>query len=253
MLPAERMTKIISLLNGSGSVRVDTLAKKFGVSEMTIRRDLEKCKKLGRIHRCYGGAIFRSEVINELNYDDKLLAHQSEKEKIAEYCAALVKEGSSVYLDAGTTNLAIAEAISGIPNLTVITNDLKIALLLSHCPVELIVIGGTVQTSTFSMLGPLTVSQLERMHVSVAFVGVSSINEEFEVSTPTFEKVFLKRAINNSASEVYLVTDFSKFHKQALHKINSLSDFTAVITTEAEFSEEDKKLMAKKHINMVVV
>jgi len=253
MLGAERVTKIIDILNERGSVKIDELADKFRVSSMTIRRDLEKCRRMGLIHRCYGGAISKDEVIGESEYNEKISSHKKDKKKIAAYCARLVHTGDSVYLDAGTTSLAIAEALCDTPNISVITNDLRIALLLSSRRVSVTMLGGIVQPSTFSAIGSLTVDQLRDIHVDIAFVGVSSINDDFEVTTPTSEKVFVKRAINESADKTYLVTDFSKFHKQALHRINNLSDFTGVITTGAKFTEEEKSRITDSKINMIAV
>ena len=117
MLGAERVTKIIDILNERGSVKIDELADKFRVSSMTIRRDLEKCRRMGLIHRCYGGAISKDEVIGESEYNEKISSHKKDKKKIAAYCARLVHTGDSVYLDAGTTSLAIAEALCDTPNI----------------------------------------------------------------------------------------------------------------------------------------
>ena len=238
MLPVERHSKIIEILSVNGSVQVDKLAKMLDVSLMTIRRDLEKLKREGRIDRFHGGAIIKQEV----PYTEKRSLELDVKYKIAKVSAKLVKKGSIVYLDAGTTTLEIAKAITDIPDLTIVTNDLEIARILLDSPANLIMCGGAIQKATGSMVGTLAIYMVANLRMDIAFMGAQSVDDSFNVLTPTMDKGLMKQTVCNNSKEKYLVVDSSKFGRQALIKINDLSDYTAVITNKKFTPEEEKKL-----------
>ena len=101
IFPEERRRKLLELLNENGSVTIEELALRFGVSEMTIRRDLDRFKSQGRLERCRGGAVLRGENVGEEDYKKKLSANLDAKRRIAAYCAGLVTEGMQIFLDAG--------------------------------------------------------------------------------------------------------------------------------------------------------
>lgn len=238
MLPAERQLKIIELISKNGSVQVDELAKMLDVSLMTIRRDLEKMKQEGKIDRCHGGAIVKREV----PYTEKRVLETEGKHRIAEQSVRLIKKGQVIYLDAGTTTYEIAKRLMDIPNLTIITNDLEIARLLLESNANLLICGGLVQKSTGSMIGALANMMMDNLRVDIAFVGAQSIDDMYNVLTPTMDKAVMKQTICKNAKEKYLVVDSSKFGRQALIKINHFSDYTAVITNKSFTPEEEKKL-----------
>lgn len=251
MLPEERIAKILEIVSAQGSATVEQLAEVLEVSEMTVRRDLKKCKGLSSLRRCHGGAILRSELVGEVSYDQKVTENHAAKSRLAACCLSLVRSGSAVYLDAGTTTFCIAEQIRRVPDLTVVTNDLKIALYLAQHMVKTVLLGGEVQSSTCSVLGGMTLSLLRDIHLSTAFIGTTSINERFDTMTPTLEKVFLKRQMLASTEESYLVADSSKFHRQAQYRINNLAEYTAVVTNAA-FSENEERLLRQKGIRLIV-
>ena len=248
----ERRKKILEILNENGSVTIEELARRFGVSEMTVRRDLDRCRVTGRLERCRGGAVLRGENVGEEDYSKKRSANLEVKQRIAACCAGLVTGGMQVFLDAGTTTFAIAQELLAVPSLTFLTNDLKTALFLSRHRREVIILGGTIQNSTGSAVGSLTLEMMGSFFVDVAFVGTACINEDFDVLTPTIEKAFMKRAVLRSAKECFLVADSSKFHRSALVRINSLSDYTAVVT-DYRFNEEEKRLAESKKIELIQV
>lgn len=252
MLPEERRKKILEILNENGSVTIGELARRFGVSEMTVRRDLDRCRGVSRLERCRGGAVLRKENVGEEDYSKKRSANLEVKRRIASYCAGLVTKGMQVYLDAGTTTFCIAQELLTVPGVTFLTNDLKTALFLSRHRRDVIFVGGHIQNSTGSAVGPITLEMMGEFFVDIAFVGAASINDSFDVLTPTIEKAFMKRAALQSAKECFLVADSSKFHRSALVRINSLSDYTAVVT-EYPFTEEERRLAQQKKIEIIQV
>lgn len=252
MLAAERMAKILEILNDKGSVRVEYLAKELDVSEMTIRRDLEKCQKLGTVQRCYGGAVLKTDIGHEVDYQDKRELHQDKKLLIAQYCAGLVTPGTTVYLDAGTTTFEIAQKIKNIENITVVTNDLEIVALLVKSDVNIFLLGGFVQKSTGSMIGNFAEQMMNDLRVDISFMGAMCIDSDFDILTPTLEKAFLKRLITKNSNKSYLVVDSSKFYKQSFIKQNNLHDYTGVIT-DREFTVSEQKILTEKNINIINV
>lgn len=251
-LPEERRKKILEILNESGSVTIGELARRFGVSEMTIRRDLDRCRVSGRLERCRGGAVLRGDNVGEEDYSKKRSANLEVKRRIAACCAGLVTEGMQIFLDAGTTTFSIAQELLTVPGITFLTNDLKTALFLSRHRRDVIFVGGHIQNSTGSAVGPLTLEMMQEFFVDIAFVGTACINENFDVLTPTIEKAFMKRAVLRSAKECFLAADSSKFHRSALVRINSLSDYTAVVT-DYRLAEEEKRLAETKKIEFIQV
>lgn len=227
------------------SATTEELAQLLQVSEMTVRRDLEQCQREGLLQRCHGGATITMRNVVEDAYDKKLEQGMEVKRRIAEKAAELVAPGMTVYLDAGTTTYCLAELLADRENLTVITNDLKIALRLQPTPVEVVVLGGRVQKRTGSMLGGETIRQMNGMRATVAFSGAASVDERFLTYTPTYEKVLLKQEIHRVAQTCYLLVDSSKFHSFALYRVDSLSDYDGVIT-DAVLSEGERRMLGKQ-------
>ena len=250
MIQAERIAVIQELLNENGFVSVDDLVSRLNVSPMTVRRDLDVCHKAGLLVRCHGGASLKEKSITEIPYQDKSKLNIEEKERIAKAAASLVSENDSIYLDAGTTCLQIARNIIHISGIKVATNDLEIALYLTNNNVEVFVPGGVIQKSSKSILGESVTETVRDMSFSIAFIGTACINNEWEVMTPTMDKVYLKQIITNRSSSCYLVADSSKFHKQAMYKINSLNDYTSVITTY-EFTTSEETIVNEEGIHII--
>lgn len=248
MLAAERREKITKFLHQYGSVEVEELAKDLNVSTMTIRRDLLKLQQDGKIERCHGGAVIKQEV----TYIDKQTSYREEKNAIAEKCAKYVESGNTVFLDAGTTTYEIARKIMDIPDILVVTNDLEIAQLLKNSQVKLFVCGGYVQKSTGSMFGRYATQMLKDFKFDIGFFGAASINNQFEVMTPTIDKMWLKRETPKQCTKVYLAVDSSKFGRQAMSKINCLSDYTGIVT-EKKFSKEEEEFLKKMGANIIKI
>lgn len=244
----DRQNRIVELVSEKGNIEVELLAEMLDVSQMTIRRDLDKLKKEGIIERRHGVAVIKHET----TYTEKMVTRMDEKTKLAEVCASMVKPGDTVFLDSGTTIYEIAKRIIGIQDLTVITDDIETGFLLHKSGVELMICGGTVQKETGSIFGTFSNQMMSYIHVGIAFMGAMSIDGNFNVLTPTLDKASLKRLIVKNANRSYLVVDHSKFNRQALMKINNLQDYTGVVTTR-EFSEEERKKIGEQKIQVITV
>ncbi|MFT4106081.1 MAG: DeoR/GlpR family DNA-binding transcription regulator [Lacrimispora sp.] len=246
MMMAERQIKILNMIQEDGSVQVEELAEKLGVSPMTIRRDLEKLQNDGLIERCHGGAVSKTEVA----YAEKSVKNRDQKESIADKCMEFIREGTCIYLDAGTTTYEIARNIMDMENMTVVTNDLEIALLMKNSKAELFVCGGYVQKSTGSILGYHATRMLEDFRFDIGFFGAAAISREFHVLTPSIDKAFLKRQLMSQCQQSFLAVDESKFNRQGMNRINHLSDYTGIIT-DYEFREPEKSVLRKQAVRII--
>lgn len=231
MLPEERRIKIVNELEKEGKVEVENLANKLNVSPMTIRRDLEYLEKNGVVLRTHGGAVYNSILNYEVPYKNKEVINKNEKERIGRKSAEFIKEGQSIILDAGTTCLEVAKNIKFMKNITVITNDIKIIFELYNNPnINLFCTGGLVQTNVGAIIGNYTEEFLKSINVDYAFIGVSSIDEEYFMSTPTIEKAFLKKEMIRRSNKSVVLADHSKFNKRSLARICNISEVDILIS-----------------------
>lgn len=252
LLAEERYSRIVTILKERGFAKVDDLAQMLKVSNMTIRRDLEKCQVNGLLHRCHGGAVLAGGTRQEICYEDKQGEHTELKRELAKRAAGFVEEGMAVFIDSGTTAFEIARQIQNIPRITIAADDIHTLYSLLNSNAELISIGGVIQKKTGSAMGHFSEQMLEQMHFDIAFFGAYSIDTNFFVMTPTPEKMLFKRHVMEHSNFHYLVADHSKFAKKALYSINSLSDYSGVIT-DYEFNPSEYSLAAEQKINILPV
>jgi DeoR/GlpR family transcriptional regulator of sugar metabolism len=249
VLAEERYTRIMTILKDRGFVKVDDLAQILNVSDMTIRRDLDRCQERGILQRCHGGAVMNRP---EISFEDKSGENREIKKSIARTASAFVEEGMTVFLDAGTTVFEIAQLIRHIPRLTIVTDDVHIMYSLLNSRAELISIGGVVHKKTGCALGRFSEQMVEQMHFDISFIGTNVVDSSFCTMTPTLEKMFFKRMILRHSGLSYLVADHSKFNKKALYMIDGLEEFSGVIT-DYVFNTEEQKRVAEKKICIVAV
>lgn len=245
----DRREEIVRLVSESGHMSVERLARLLDVSTMTIRRDLSYLDEQGELKREHGFA----RLAGECAYGEKHIAHADEKRRIAKACANLIEPRDTIFLDAGTTTFEIARRIWDIPGLFVITDDIKIAFVLSQCSnFDIMVCGGQIQRETGSIIGVFANQVLGYVQIDKAFMGAASINDQFNVLTPTIEKASLKRLVVANAHESYLAVDHSKFNRRALMKTNNCSEYTGIVTTK-QFSPDEKAHIDRLKIHVMPV
>lgn len=246
MLAAERQQKILSRIKKDGRVTVETLAKEYDVSLMTIRRDLELLNEKGCLERCHGGAVAKKEV----PYFEKINSNEAEKNAIATKALEFIHNGDCIFLDAGTTNLCLAKKLHSFHDLTVVTNDLEIGYFVNRYQFNLIICGGEVQKQTSCMLGNFMNEMIMNIKFDISFLGAASIDSEFEVLTPTEDKVIYKRNVVRNSSLSFLLVDSSKFNQKAMRKINGLNDYSGIITTY-DFNPNEWDKIIEEKINII--
>lgn len=233
MLSGERQLLIAEYINSRGAVGVDEIATKFGVSRMTVRRDLKALEDSGMIVRVRGGAMLLSGVTRDIPYLSKASSLPDAKARIAETALGLISEGDAIILDAGSTTFALAKRLHTFRELTVVTNDLKIAAELADSRgIRVICTGGEVQHSVYNMMGPVAERMVASLHVDAAFIGCDAIDPESGVMTRNINKVPLKRAMIRAASKPVVLADHSKFGVRVFAQICTLGELSAVVTDD---------------------
>jgi DeoR family transcriptional regulator, fructose operon transcriptional repressor len=211
MIPAERRARIVETLNERRAVRVSSLSEDLGVSEMTIRRDLERLAAEGALSRTHGGAIIKRHMVEEALYIESVTAHAEEKERIARAAAAMIKPGETVFLSSGTTAARVLRHVSRDPEARVVTHNVG-ALAESHgLRLELVLLGGMYRTRSNTVEGPLAVELVRRFHASKMLLGVDGFDLEEGMTTPTIGIASIERAmIGQTRGDVVVLADRSK-------------------------------------------
>ena len=167
MLSEERRREIMELLRSDGRVLVRDLAKRFGTSLITIRKDLKSLHHQGLVERTHGGALpMRTGALQDQSLREKERQHRQEKLRIASAAVRVIRPGQVIILDSGTTTMAIARGCRHLRNLTVITNGTNIAAELANSSVEVILTGGSLRKNSFSLVGPLAEESLNKLKAS---------------------------------------------------------------------------------------
>ncbi len=227
-----RRERILALLRQNGQVRVAELAKTLGVSQVTVRADLEALEREGRLRRLRGGAVLWEARRFELPLEVTRTLHAREKEAIGKRAAALVRDGDVVILDVGSTTTEMAKALSpSLKDVVVITSALNIALLLEgHPGISVIVTGGRLRPLQHSLVNPFGTLLLEELNADKAFLGCNGVHPERGFTNTNLEEAEVKKAMVRAAQEVYFLADHSKLLQVATAKIAPLSAAKALIT-----------------------
>lgn len=232
MLTEERHSKILSLLERSGSVTVLQLVKDLGISESTIRRDLVSLDNAGQLIKVHGGAISKGGIHSaiEEKYVHKKELNLEEKKKIGKYAADLISKDDFVYIDAGTTTECLIDNIK-THDATFITNAIGHARLLADRGFKVYILGGEFKSTTEAIVGEEALASLEKYNFTKGFFGTNAINIKQGFTTPDLKEALVKQKAMDSCKECYVLADASKFSKISSVKFASF-DKAEIITTK---------------------
>jgi DeoR family transcriptional regulator of aga operon len=230
-----RRTGVLEVLRRTGFASVADLSSQFGVSEVTIRSDLDALAEEGQIRRVRGGAIHRATANLEAPFEQAQTTFAAEKRAIATAAAALVESGQTVLLDAGSTAAAVACALvarSELHDLTVFTNGLRVALELEPAlpAFTVMVSGGALRRQQHSLVNPFGMTIWEQIHGHVAFLDCQGIEAQAGVTHINVAEAEIKRAILASARMRIVVADGSKVGQVSLVHVVPITDVNLLIT-----------------------
>lgn len=253
MIPAERRNHILDLLQDKEFISINDLTETLGVSHMTIRRDLQRMENEGLIKQVSGGAQILRRLLSEPSHSQKEMLCAKEKEAIGRYAASLITAHSSIYLDAGTTSLALCAHIVDRSDLTIVSNDFEVInYLVSHnCPSDLIHTGGQVQKQNRSGIGHLAAQTISSLSIDLGFLSASSW-ELRGITTPDPGKVPVKQAVVKASRQRILICDSSKYAQTATYLAVPIDDINIIITDD-KLPEHGQRLLASKDLKLIMV
>jgi DeoR family transcriptional regulator of aga operon len=255
LLVEERRQKILDLVEKQSRVTVPELVKRFGVSAVTVRGDLDALSRSAAVIRSHGGALKRVGALQDVPLNVKETLHHGEKVRIGHAAAQLIRDNEIVMLDSGTTTAEVARHIKflKLKSLTVITNALNIAMELANLPhVRVIMIGGILRQMSYSMVGPHAEHTLRGLNADRLFLGVDGLDLDIGLTTPDVLEAQLNAMMIRVAREVIVVADASKFGRRKLSVIAKLETVHKVITDDKVPPETVAALKARS-IEVVLV
>jgi DeoR/GlpR family transcriptional regulator of sugar metabolism len=227
-----RRRQIVSCLD-QGHVNIYELSHMLGVSPMTIRRDLDMLEKQGRVLRTFGGAIVRERLAYEFSFHEKAMKNKSAKEQIGQIAASLVQPREMVFIDSGTTALAVAMSLRGIKPCTILTPNLCVASeLVGQRDINVLVTGGELSSHSPELLGEWTLQILSGVQVDIAFLGCDAVIPKEGFYTSDLKLAAISQTILPRSRRRFLVADSSKFGNTSFCRIASLRDLTGIITDD---------------------
>ena len=243
MTTEQRKDKILELLKKNDSVRVSSLSRLFGVSEVTVRAYLEDLEKKGLLSRVHGGAVSSYKPYYSMNLNQRLETNQHEKVTIAERIAQLIQPNDTVMLNAGTTTLLVFRRFPADYNLSIVTNSISIALEASGNPnYNVILVGGAVNTKYQFTYGNDAVDQIKKYHADKLILSVDGIDVKQGFSTYYNKEAAVDVAMIEQSDYCIVAADHSKFGHSAFAKISDLSVADYIVTDNQLSAELTEKL-----------
>lgn len=255
MLAQQRRQAIVDLVQQQGGARVADLVREFGVSNMTIRRDLEVLAGRGVLAKVHGGATtVDAGSTEEPGFAVKAVRQQREKEAIARRAATLVQPGSAIALSAGTTTWTLAHRLVDVPGLTVVTNSIQIADVFHHSgrADQMVVLSGGVRTPSDALVGPVAVGAIRSVNVDLLLLGVHGMSTHAGFTTPNLMEAETDQALVAAARRLVVLADHTKWGVIGISTIARLDD-AHVLVTDSGLDPEAGEALADQVGELVIV
>jgi DeoR family glycerol-3-phosphate regulon repressor len=229
--PNPRQAELLSAVRERGSMSVEALAERFGVTLQTVRRDVGLLADAGLLARFHGGARVPSSTTENIGYQQRRHLNEQAKQQIARTVAAAVPAGSSLIINIGTTTEAVARELLRHKGLRVITNNLNVAAILADNPdCEVIVAGGLVRARDRGIIGEATVDFIRQFRVDIGLIGISGIEADGTLRDFDYREVKVARTVIEQSRQVWLAADHSKFNRPAMVQLAHLNEIDALYT-----------------------
>ncbi|MGL5434970.1 MAG: DeoR/GlpR family DNA-binding transcription regulator [Lachnospiraceae bacterium] len=249
MLKKERQLYILELVEQDGRATTNDLTAELGVAEDTIRKDFQELSAQGKVKRIHGGVLRIERGL--VDFEDRIVQQSSEKEQLAKKAVELIADKQVLYIDGGTTNLKLAEALPQDFAGSVITNSPAIALTLCKYPNAVItIIGGNLEPTTKIVEGTSAIQQIQEMNIQCCILGVSSLSPQSGITFPSSGEAILKREVMSRSEQTIVIANKEKLGTVATFHSNPVSAIDILVTNET-----NKEILSKYEqcgINIVV-
>ncbi len=254
-LARQRQAFILERVREDGGVRVADLVKSLGVSDMTIRRDLEILQQRGLLEKVHGGAaLVESSPMYEPGFTAKSVLMEREKQAIADEAASLIEPGTAIAISAGTTTYALAQRLVDVPGITVLTNSVPVADVLHRegRPDQTIILSGGVRTPSDALVGPFAVSVIHSLHVDTVFMGIHGMDVKSGFTTPNILESETNRALIDAGRRLVVLADHTKWGVVGVSSIGTL-DNVDILITDTGLEEAAREALAATVHRLVLV
>src|SRR5208282_3585616 len=253
-----RQSLILQAVRSDGSARVSDLTQRLGVSDMTIRRDLEVLARDGLVEKVHGGAVLPgTPSSHEPGFEAKLVLEQPEKTAIARVAARMVTPGTAVALAAGTTTFALAQCLLDVPGLTIVTNSLRVTNLFGGMrgggldgTADSVVLTGGVRTPSDALVGPIADLTIRSLHFDLLFLGCHGFDGDAGLTTPNLAEAETNRTFIRVARRVVVLADHTKWGLVSLSSFAPLSEVDVLITDD--MLPADARAVTEEQVGEVV-
>jgi DeoR/GlpR family transcriptional regulator of sugar metabolism len=255
MLAQQRQQAIVGLVQERGGVRVADLVREFGVSDMTIRRDLEVLAERGLVAKVHGGATtVGAGSTEEPGFAAKSVRQREEKDAIAQRAALLVRPGTAIAVSAGTTTWTLANHLTDVPELTVVTNSIQIADVFYRAgrADQTIVLTGGIRTPSDALVGPVAVAAIRSLNVDLLLMGVHGMSTHAGFTTPNLMEAETDRAMVAAARRLAVLADHTKWGTVGLSTIARLGD-ADVLVTDSAIGDDVRDALTEEVGELIVV
>lgn len=245
MFAHERQEKILSLLRRDKKVFVRDLCEILSVSAVTVRNDLRELEERRALLRTHGGAIPYSNTGFEENTERKNAKNVKEKQAIAREAAKFVSDGDTIAIDTGTTAFEFSKALTAKKDITVVTNDLRVALFLDeNSDAKVILIGGFLRRGYNCNIGPLADSMLADLFMDKCFMATNGLTVSAGATTPNAEQATIKRLMVEHSNQTFLLCDGDKLGRNSLVSFAPVEKIDRIITDESARGQEMSSIEA---------
>ncbi len=232
MLNQQRKQWLLDQLQTKGQLVAADVAQELGTSEDTIRRDLRELGKQGRVQRVHGGALPASPAVGSVLARREIASQ--EKRVLAQAAAALIAPRQVVFLDGGTTALALAQALPARLQATVVTHSPEVALALAaHAQIQIILLGGILFRHSMVNMGGTTLAQLQQIQIDWFFMGATGVHAQAGLTTGDYEEAVLKRSISARAAETVMLASREKIGAASSYQIMPLSGISRLLVSNS--------------------
>ena len=231
VLAEERHRIILELLKERNVVKLQDICERTHCSESSGRRDLQLLEERGLLVRVHGGAKMKQPLQRELDVMGKSTQNTQEKESLGAKAASYIQDDDVIYLDAGTSTLAIIPYLSEDQHLTVVTNGVEHASLLADKNIRTFLLGGRLKNTTKAIIGVEAANDLKRFRFNKAFLGINGVHEKYGLTTPDPDEAEIKRTALERSEKGYVIADKSKFGYVSFVKVADVTDATIITST----------------------